>query len=390
MWIIERVLAKDRSMNHLAEMNLFHSYELNCLSPTRITAGEFTAAQRDARVRNFIKMSRVWPFSLNLQLRYLLPCHESLINNLAGFLTYLRAIHSKHFGFIRNGSEELRTCFGDTLIKLLKICLFEIIRIHNSSKVVPQSELNTESCLIDLGGLIVSPVNFDDVYGSVGFETLSADARNKIVYSTKFSNQVDLLMAAYVCLLRFIKSDVLGGGGVNDVVNSAQIKSIDYMCKQILSVNLKSSVNHVLSMSLRANLLNRTGVGLHTDYPDPVNIQFVYYLLTEGKQSPDEPIPGGQSTVLNHMSFHRDIKCEDLICMLVQNGAHQYNSGTQNGPRETVQQKYEALFKTRFRLLLNLLKYTSLQCLAAKAVMKHRLSNKNVLGKDLISFVEMH
>ena len=98
-----------------------------------------------------------------------------------------------------------------------------------------------------------------------------------------------------------------------------------------------------------------------------------------------------KKTALNSAVFSKDLKnkkqSDELILLLLKFGAHlDYTTQTS----QTLVDKYNIKYQTSILHLINPVKFTSLQCLAAKAINNNALNYENILSKNLCEFVQRH
>lgn len=129
---------------------------------------------------------------------------------------------------------------------------------------------------------------------------------------------------------------------------------------------------------------------------DNVSVKCVDLLLVCGL---DANTPTGdisqKQTCLNTLLFTRDIKCkqicDDLLRTLLKHGAH-IDSATDLGltARDKYLKKYRADMNSS-GLPRPMLAYTSLQCLCARSIVKHKLAyDGTLLTQKLQQFVSLH
>lgn len=370
LWIVDRMLTQFPSITEyhtLADFNFYDFFEMNNKSEITNTIQLERSTQRSNYIKNFKRLCKLWIFGLSIQMEYLDVLHSSILRNVIGLICLIKLCEEKNlFKASSIKFNEDNIVLGETLIKLLKVCIFELT-----------------SC-----GIMVQngDINYDDLFE----HRLSKPTKpaKKTTTDSNLTNS-DFLLRITVYLIRLVAHF-----NQNSMLNQTHMIKLKYLISLIVGKKLNTKIlnSTLFGLSVKNNLIKRLPIDSDFNSEDLVSINAIKLMLECGAD-PNQHVSVRcpKKTALNSAVFSKDLKnkkqSDELILLLLKFGAHlDYTTQTS----QTLVDKYNLKYQTSILHLINPVKFTSLQCLAAKAINNHALNYENILSKNLCEFVQRH
>lgn len=372
LWIIDRMLSENPQIEDYYALADFNFYDFLEMSNKQIDYDHSTlhrSAYLSNYMKNFNRLCKLWIFGLAIQIEHLDSMHTSILRNIIGLICLFKMAQKENkFKSSTNKFTEENIVLGETLIKLLKVCIFEL----SNANVIT---LNNN--------------------GDISFEDISENKIKqfrqpiKLVKTDTYTANTDILLRITVYLFRFIAQLQQ-----DSMLSTNHLSKMKSLISLIVSkkFNYQNANSTLIGLLVKNNLLCRLSIDSEFNYEDFVTINTIKLVLDCGadpNQAASTRCP--KKSALNSAVFSKDLKnkkqSDELILLLLQYGAH-LDFTTSAG--QTVVEKYKLKFAGSILNLINPVKFTSLQCLAAKTINNHRLVYKNVLSKNLSHFVERH
>jgi ankyrin repeat protein len=371
--IIDRMLTEYPDINEyytLVDFNIYDFFEVNKREFLYATQLE-KSARRSNYVKNFKRLCKLWIFGLSIQIEYLDVLHTSILRNIIGLICFIKLCEENNlFKANSNKFNEDNHVLGETLSKLLKICIFELI----SCGIMTQ---NNEDM-----------INYDDLFDDRLFKPVKPI--KKIKTDDSYLTNSDYLLRITVYLIRLIAQ--LNQDSILD--NQIQMIKLKYLIGIIVSQKLNSKILNttLFELCVENNLIKHLPIDSDFTSQDFVSINAIKLILECGAD-PNQNVSVNclKKTALNSAVFSKDLKnknqADELILLLLKFGAH-LDYATQTN--QTLIDKYKFKYQESILNLINPFRFISLQCLAAKSIKKYNINYENVLSKNLSEFVQKH
>jgi ankyrin repeat protein len=372
LWIIDRMLTEYPSIKDyytLTDFNFYDFFEMNNkLSDTYMPALD-RSTYRGNYIRNFKRLCKLWIFGLGIQIEYLETMHNSILRNIIGLICFIKI--SQEAGTFKASTGkfiEENIILGEILIKLLKVCIFELT---NAGIMSPSSS---------------GDINYEDLFENRLSPTQKPTKR---VVGENYTSNSDFLLRITVYIIRLISRL-----NQDSMLSQTHMIQMRYLISLIVAKKLNSTnLNTTLyGLSVKNNLLKRLPIDSDFSFDDYVSTDAIKLMLECGADPnmvASTRCP--KKTFLNSAVFSKDLKnkiqSDELILLFLKFGAHLDFTTAQN---QTLVDKYKAKYTVNIHHLINPIKHTSLQCLAAKAINSHGLNYENILSKNLCEFVQRH
>ena len=372
LWIIDRMLNEYPTVKEyytLTDFNFYDFFEMNNNGSENYLPTLDRSTQRNNYVKNFKRMCKLWIFGLGIQIEYLEAMHSSILRNMIGLICFIKiAQEANTFKAGSNKFNEENIILGEMLIKLLKVCIFEL----TNAGIMAQSSSGD--------------INYDDLFEN---RLNEIQKPTKKVNGENFTSNSDLLLRITVYIIRLISQLSL-----DSMLSQTHMIQIKYLISLIVAkkLNTKNLNSTLYGLSVKNNLLKRLPIDSDFTYDDYVSTDAIRLMLECGAD-PNMVASARcpKKTFLNSAVFSKDLKnkkqSDDLILLFLKFGAHLDFTTAQN---QTLVEKYKAKFTVNILHLINPIKHTSLQCLAAKAINSHGLNYEEILSKNLCEFVQRH